>query len=68
MDKLKLGMTQQEVIQAIGIPNTTSAAGDIECLRYRLNSGGFSADEYYVKLENGKVGAHGKRGDLNIVY
>jgi hypothetical protein len=68
MNALKLGMTKLEVIEAIGSPNSTSAAGDIEYLRYRLDSGGFSADEYYVKLLDGKVGAYGKRGDLNIVY
>jgi len=68
MNTLKLGMTKQDVIEAIGSPDSTSAAGDIEYLRYRLNSGGFSVDEYYVKLLDGKVGAYGKRGDLNIVY
>ncbi len=68
MNKLKLGMTKQEVIEAIGGPNSTSAAGDIEYLRYRLNSSSFSADEYYVKLLDGKVDAYGKRGDLNIVH
>ena len=35
---------------------------------YRLNSGGFSAGEYYVKLLHGKVNAYGKRGELNMVY
>ena len=68
MNALKLGMTKQEVVEAVGSPNSTSAAGDIEYLRYQLNSGGFSTDEYYVKLQNGKVKAFGKRGDLNIVY
>ncbi len=68
MNKLKLGMTKPEVIEAIGSPNSTSAAGDIEYLRYRLNSSSFSADEYYVKLLDGKVDAYGKRGDLNIVH
>ena len=41
MNTLKLGMTKQDVIEAIGSPDSTSAAGDIEYLRYRLNSGGF---------------------------
>jgi len=68
MNTLKLGMSKQDVVAAIGSPDSTSAAGDIEYLRYRLNSGGFSADEYYVKLLHGKVNAYGKRGDLNIVY
>jgi hypothetical protein len=66
MNKLKIGMTKQEVIEAIGQPNSSSAIRNVESLRYRLNPGGFSPNEYYVKLLDGKVVTYGKRGDYNL--
>jgi len=65
MNKLKVGMTKQEVIEAIGQPNSSSAIRNQEYLRYRLNPGGLSPNEYYVQLLDGKVVAYGKRGDYN---
>ena len=66
MNQLNLGMTKQEVIEAIGQPNSSSAIQNQEYLRYRLNPGEFSPNEYYVKLLDGKVVAYGKRGDYNM--
>ena len=39
MNQLKLGMTKQEVIEAIGEPTNTSAKRNTEYLNYQLTTG-----------------------------
>ena len=68
MNLLKLGMTRQEVIDAIGEPASTSAKRNTVYLNYHLSSGGFYSDAYYVRLQDGKVDAYGKAGDFNLSY
>jgi hypothetical protein len=68
MNLLKLGMTKQEVIDAIGEPASTSAKRNTVYLNYHLSSGGFYNDAYYVRLLDGKVDAYGKAGDFNLSY
>ncbi len=45
MNSLKLGMTKQEVIEAIGAPNSTSAIKNVEHLKYESNAGMFYSDD-----------------------
>ena len=68
MNLLKLGMTKQEVIDAIGEPASTSAKRNTVYLNYHLSAGGFYSDSYYVRLLDGKVDAYGKAGDFNLNY
>lgn len=69
MNNLKIGMTKQEVIEAIGVPNSISATRKVEYLKYRINTGLFSTDEYYVRLLDGKVESYGERGEFfNLPY
>jgi hypothetical protein len=68
MNNLKIGMTKQEVIEAIGAPNSTSASGKVEYLKYRIDTGIFYSDLYLVRLVDGKVDAYGQRGDFNLPY
>ena len=68
MNSLKLGMTKQEVIEAIGAPNSTSAIKNVEHLKYESNAGMFYSDEYYVRLMDGKVEAYGRKGDFNLPF
>jgi len=68
MNQLKLGMTRQEVIDAIGEPASTSAKRNTVYLNYQLKAGGFYTDSYYVRLLDGKVNAYGKAGDFNLSY
>jgi len=68
MNQLKLGMTKQEVIEAIGEPTNTSAKRNTEYLNYQLTTGGFFTNVYYVKLQDGKVDAYGQAGDFNLGY
>jgi outer membrane protein assembly factor BamE (lipoprotein component of BamABCDE complex) len=65
---LKIGMTKQEVIETIGDPDTTSASGNVEYLKYRINVGLVYSDEYLVRLLDGKVDAYGQKGDFNLPY
>ena len=68
MNHLKLGMTKQEVIEAIGEPTSTSAKRNTEYLNYHLSTGGFYTNTYYVRLVDGKVDAFGQAGDFNLGY
>jgi len=68
MNQLKIGMTKQEVIEAIGEPTSTSAKKNTEYLNYRLSTGGFYPNTYYVRLLDGKVDVFGQAGDFNLGY
>ena len=68
MNQLNLGMTKQEVIEAIGEPTSTSAKRNAEYLNYHLSTGGFYTNTYYVRLLDGKVDAFGQAGDFNLGY
>ena len=68
MNQLNLGMTKQEVIEAIGEPTNTSAKRNTEYLNYHLTTGGFYTSVYYVRLLDGKVDAYGQAGDFNLGY
>jgi hypothetical protein len=68
MNNLKIGMTKQEVIEAVGVPYRTSASGNVEYLKYRIDTGIFYSDLYLVRLLDGKVDAYGQRGDFNLPY
>jgi len=68
MNKVNLGMTKTEVIEAIGNPKSTSASEDIEYLRYKFMTDGLFTAEYYVRLQQGKVDAFGRIGDFGLGY
>ena len=68
INNLKIGMTKQEVIEAIGVPYRTSASGNVEYLKYQIDTGIFYSDLYLVRLLDGKVDAYGQRGDFNLPY
>jgi len=71
MNRLSVGMTKQEVIGAMGEPQSSAApGGGIEMLRYHLADNSDAAllgnyTEYYVKLVEGKVDSYGRMGDFN---
>jgi hypothetical protein len=68
MNKVGLGMTKAEVIEAIGDPKSTSANEDIEYLRYKFMTDGLFTAEYYIRLQEGKVNAFGRVGDFGLGY
>jgi hypothetical protein len=68
MNKLRLGMSKTEVIEAMGQPDSTSASRDIEFLKYRFYSEGLFTSAYYVKLQSGSVDAFGRSGDFGLGY
>jgi hypothetical protein len=68
LNEIRLGMTQQDVIDAIGKPNSTSAQANDMYLKYRLYNDGPFYDDYYVKLTDGKVVAFGQVGDFEEGY
>jgi hypothetical protein len=68
MNKLRLGMSKAEVIQAMGPPCSTSANREAEYLKYRFYYDGLFTSEYYVKLQDGKVDAFGRLGEFGLGY
>lgn len=65
LGKLRLGMSKDEVIMALGKPHAVSAEGTVEFLTYNLdndNIGGKSP--YFVRLLNGTVDGFGRAGDF----
>ena len=70
MNKVGLGMTKQEVIQAIGKPVSVSAQGKSEYLNYKLSETSDDAfygltTPYYVRLVGGEVESYGRMGDFD---
>jgi hypothetical protein len=68
INNLNVGMTKAEVIEAMGEPNFTSAAKDVEILSYNLISNSLFSDTYYVRIKNGKVEQFGKQGSFGSYY
>ena len=68
MNRLQLGMSKKQVIEAIGQPNSTSSRQNVELLKYRFRSSGLWTTTYYVQLETGKVNAFGQEGDFGLGY
>jgi hypothetical protein len=73
MNKLSIGMTKAQVIEALGEPDSTSAKGRQEYLRYSLtdqlthSDGSITLVEmgYFVNLIAGKVESFGSAGDFD---
>lgn len=74
MNNASLGMTKQEVIKAMGQPQSVSAISGVEYLNYKLCTveGDFyndfrckGWDDFYVRLKSGKVDSYGRRGDFD---
>ena len=68
LNQVKLGMTEAQVLAAIGTPSTKSASGDTTYLHYNLYSDWFFPDMYFVRLSEGKVDAYGRKGEFNLGY
>ena len=68
MNELELGMTEAQVIAAIGEPDSTSSTKGEVLLKYRLRATGLWKNTYYVRLQDGKVDAFGQVGDFGLGY
>ena len=68
INAVDLGMSEDEVIAAMGEPDSTSAVENSVFLRYRLWAGGPFLDDYFVELRDGRVLAYGRVGDFGLGY
>ena len=68
INNLNIGMTKAEVIEAMGEPNYTSAANDVEILSYKLTSDSLYRDTYFVRIKQGKVVRFGQQGSFGTYY
>jgi predicted component of type VI protein secretion system len=68
INQLNVGMTKAEVIEAMGEPNYTSGARDVEILTYKLKSNSFYSDTFFVRIKNGKVDRFGQQGSFGTYY
>jgi hypothetical protein len=70
MNRLSVGMTKQEVVSAMGRPDSTSTLDNgAELLHYKLSPQGgpfmnLITDEYAVRIVNGKVVSYGKMSEI----
>lgn len=71
LNKVSLGMTKSEVVEAIGTPDSVSAQGNIEYLIYhwaspkQLIADENNLDQFFIRLTNGLVDAYGEKGDFD---
>ena len=66
MNRLSIGMTKIEVLDAIGRPSSTASPGKgVEFLRYRKYYGRGDYITYFVRLVDGRVDSYGKTGDFD---
>lgn len=68
MNRVQIGMTESQVTESLGAPDSTSATEDVVYLRYRLSSGWLFSDDYYIRLREGIVDAYGRAGDFGLGY
>ena len=71
MNRLSLGMTKQQIVSAMGRPDSTSAPGNgVELLYYKLSPQGgpimnLITEDYVVKMVKGEVVSYGKLRELD---
>jgi len=68
INAIDIGMSKDEVIAAMGEPDSTSAIDNSLFLRYKLWAGGPYLDDYFVEFKDGKVSAYGRVGDFGLGY
>ncbi len=68
MNDVRIGMTREEVVGAVGSPSSTSEMGNTTFLKYQLCSDWIFTDRYFVRLTDGRVDAFGRVGDFNLGY
>jgi hypothetical protein len=64
MDKIRLGMSREEVIRLMGRPESTLPSLQGEILRYELHESinDWYPAPYYIYIANGKVKQFGRMG------
>jgi hypothetical protein len=64
LDKIKVGMSREEVIRIMGKPESTMQSLQGEILRYELNESinDWMPATYYIYIANGKVKQFGRMG------
>lgn len=67
MNRLSVGMTKSEVLDAMGKPSSTASPGKgVEFLRYReFYSWRNYYITYFVRLVDGRVDSYGETGDFD---
>src|ERR1035438_3679214 len=63
LNKLRIGMTKDQVISLLGTPDSTSAQANVEYLTYYLEVSNMASDReqpYMVGLVDGKVESFGR--------
>ncbi len=68
INRVNLGMTKAEVYDVMGQPDSTSEAMGVQYLRYKLITDVVFSDDFYVRLEDGKVTAYGRFKDFVYEY
>ena len=69
MNRVSLGMNKEQVVSALGSPDSVSAQGAAEYLSYRFPETGtewwLSQERFYfVRIVDGSVESYGRQGDF----
>lgn len=70
INRVSVGMTKEDVVQALGEPASISAKDKVEYLNYQLSETGTQAyygmtTPYFVRIVDGRVDAFGRKGDFD---
>lgn len=67
MNDLTVNMSKKEVLSVMGKPSSTAAPNSrVELLRYKMaGKTDWYAEEYFIRLVDGKVESYGKMGDFD---
>ena len=66
LNRISVGMPKEQVVRELGTPDTTSASGNEEILKYKWMTTvvGWGPEYFYVRLVDGKVESYGEEGEL----
>ena len=69
LNKLRIGMSKDQVVAVLGQPGSTSAQANIEYMTYYLsNDSSYGDQPYMVRLVDGKVESFGRFMQLFDIY
>ena len=66
LNKISVGMPEEQVVRELGTPDTTSASGNEEILKYKWMKTvvEWGPEYFYIRLVDGKVESYGEENEL----
>ena len=66
LNRISVGMPREQVVRELGTPDTSSASGNEEILKYKWMKTvvEWVPEYFYVRLVDGKVASYGEENEL----